>query len=301
MCRQVGLSMNLRGSKPYVQRARSGGIAQRRALGTKPSTLLRSRVFAAAAPATTTAPAVSAEELNFLLKPKTLYKERLWVVPNEDPAALKNGILSYTYVILNENKEALLVDVVFDFALKNVRKLVESNGWTVKGLVLTHKHAVNQSHAENKGALQQVVQEYGIPVYLHPADTDSDMARLVPLNYQDPTNDPLISGFNLEVSHFPGHTEGHVLIYLKDHGGVVITGDSAVGSTLPQIAEGVESITRPPPKFNFNDELLRTNWADFDAPVQGFAAYHGQIFRDRKDLPELLKKDLTKPAAREGM
>ncbi|KAK9804865.1 hypothetical protein WJX72_009023 [[Myrmecia] bisecta] len=180
-------------------------------------------------------------ELERMLQPRTLYHDRLWVVPNNDPVALGNGILSYTFVILNHKKEALLVDVVFDFALKNVRKLVQEHGWTVKGMILTHN-------------------------------------------------------FNLEVSHFPGHTEGHVMIYLKDHGGVVITGDCAVGSTLPQEEKGIESITRPPPKFNFNDELLRTNWANFDTPIQGFAAYHGQIFRDRRDLPQLLKKDLIKPA-----
>ena len=63
--------------------------------------------------------------------------------------------------------------------------------------------------------------------------------------------------FDLEARFFPGHTEGHIVNYWDQHGGVLFTGDAAMGTTIEQDQNGTEHFVRPPIRMTVNDDALR--------------------------------------------
>jgi glyoxylase-like metal-dependent hydrolase (beta-lactamase superfamily II) len=168
----------------------------------------------------------------------------------------------------------LLVDTVFRRQLEEVREL-RSEGLSVAGLVLTHRHVA--AHAD---ALRAVHAELRVPIYLHPLDAAHPHARNKGIAFRDPCADgeALLASFGAVALHFPGHTDGHVLLCWSGHGGVVFAGSAAVGPAADAPA-GLPS--RPPAAFSGDDGLLQRGWAAFDHPFASLCPYHGAPLLDR--------------------
>ena len=68
--------------------------------------------------------------------------------------------------------------------------------------------------------------------------------------------------------HFPGHTEGSIVLYWGEHGGVVLAGDSAVA---PGPQQGLDSprLVRPPAMNAEADGNLRELWRNFGEAHKG--------------------------------
>ena len=172
----------------------------------------------------------------------------------------------------------LLVDAVFREQLDAVRAL-RREGIAPAALVLTHRHAAAQANA-----LRAFHAELRIPVYLHPADAVHPQARNKGIPYLDPTRtDVALASFGVKTIHFPGHTDGHVLLSWRAHGGVIFTGNCASGA-------GADGLARPPAAFSHDDELLRRNWAGFADSAASLCPFHGAPLLDRAaDMPRLLQ------------
>ncbi len=109
--------------------------------------------------------------------------------------------------------------------------LAEAGLW-LEAIVLTHAHL---DHIEGVGAL---VARTGARVLLHPLDRPLydhvvDQARMFGYDAEDqpPPDEPLehgqsleIGGVSFEVRHVPGHSPGHVMVYVAD-GGLAFVGD----------------------------------------------------------------------------
>lgn len=121
---------------------------------------------------------------------------------------------------------------------------VESQGWSIQALYLTHAHF---DHIEGIPAVRRFARE--VPIYLHPSDWPMyDLVQqsgasfgLVVEEPLPPPDLPLVPGEvvpvgdqTLEVRFAPGHTEGHVILYSAD-AGFALVGDvifkSSIGRT----------------------------------------------------------------------
>lgn len=113
---------------------------------------------------------------------------------------------------------------------KEIKKYVKKNE-IVDGIVLTH------GHEDHTGAVDDLVEQYHCPVYMHTADrilTDPTCtrkgfdgpvyAKILPL--EDLTK---IGIFALSVYHTPGHTEGSCCIQFRN---LLFTGDTLFASDI---------------------------------------------------------------------
>lgn len=127
-----------------------------------------------------------------------------------------------------ETMKGVVIDPGGD-APKILRR-VEALGFTVEALLHTH------AHFDHVGATQELQAHWGVPAYLHPADTYliEGLERQTAMFGMDAiaasTLDPLADGelrHELSVIHTPGHTPGSCCFHgLSDKGRVCFAGDT---------------------------------------------------------------------------
>lgn len=212
---------------------------------------------------------------------RALYDDLLLLSGGASEADRANG-----YAILARGR-MLLVDTVFRQQLVAVRALRDA-GYAPAALVLTHRHAAAQANA-----LRALDAELRIPVYLHPADAVHPQARNKEIPFRDPTGaDAVLASFGVRAIHFPGHTEGHVVLHWATHGGVLFAGNCAAGGAAPG------EPARPPAAFSHDDERLRRGWASFHLPTASLCPFHGAPLLDRSaDMPRFLAALSAPPLA----
>ncbi|NUQ76621.1 MAG: MBL fold metallo-hydrolase [Polyangiaceae bacterium] len=214
-------------------------------------------------------------------EPRALFDD-LFALPVGEAQALANGYVSHSYALLAGDK-IILVDTAYDHQKPAIDELVR-NGRSVAAVVLTHRHVLG--HIE---ILQWLAHELGAPILLHPLDAERASLNIPGTQFSDPSDAPVLSELGLDVTHFPGHTAGSVLLYWRAHGGVMLTGDSAMGPSLDEDRAGSKMAFRPPRSFNDDDELLRASWAAFDRPAASLLPLHGKPIVDQAaQMPEIL-------------
>lgn len=118
-----------------------------------------------------------------------------------------------TYLVVDsETREGVLIDPGAD--PEAIEALAE--GVRVSAILLTH------GHPDHVGALEEVRQGSGAPVYLHPED-----ARTFGLAYDRPLADGMeieVGRLRLKAIHAPGHTPGMTCFDLGD--GRIVVGDT---------------------------------------------------------------------------
>ena len=199
------------------------------------------------------------------------------LLPHVEPFAAAHGMAANAYALLHAGG-AVLVDAPFADLLPALAALADA-GHPPAALVLTHRHVAAQADA-----LADVLRAAGgIPVYLHPADAahpqGAAAARRWGVRFADPLAEPgLAAGaaWDAEVLAFPGHTAGHVALYRAAAGGVLVTGDAAMGPSVAEAAAGRAGVVRPPVTLSEDDGAIRRAWERFDRPLAVIAPYHGQ-------------------------
>ncbi|WP_299414767.1 MBL fold metallo-hydrolase [uncultured Sulfitobacter sp.] len=120
----------------------------------------------------------------------------------------------------------LLFDAVFSWNLDAIEAMI-STAHPPLALVLSHRHLVSSGDA-----FHEIKEHYELPVLLHPDDhTCPSMSRL-PMAVGDPTGGKgleILQGVGAQLIHIPGHTAGSIMLYLPQKGGILLTGDAAVG------------------------------------------------------------------------
>jgi glyoxylase-like metal-dependent hydrolase (beta-lactamase superfamily II) len=204
----------------------------------------------------------------------TVLLDDVVLIEHSDPGARQAQLSTNTYAVLR-NGRALLIDTNFSPLMPFVRELA-TRGFTPAALVISHRHV-----AGTGDAVRALANEFKMPVLMHPWDAGHPQATVTKVPYEDPINHPLLAEFGLEAIHFPGHTSGHIALYSAEKGGLLFTGDAAMGTTADQAGAGIERLIRPPAGLSTDDAELRKQWLSFTRPVATVLPYHGTGYVDR--------------------
>lgn len=124
------------------------------------------------------------------------------------------------YMIENGKKEVILIDVVEEASREAIQHLL-SNAYKIKALIITGKAVLNDSYAN----LETVSKDYGDPAIYISSKIAPQELKTKDLSGRD----ALLSEFNLE-PHIIPEKESQVILYCNRHNGIILTGDSALGS-----------------------------------------------------------------------
>lgn len=213
--------------------------------------------------------------------PQALYRDLL-CLPIVDTLAEQNDYTARGYILLIGD-DAVLFDTASPTHLPALRSLRE-RGRRLSALVLSHFHLI-----PDDGELARFARELDVPIFLHPIEADHPRAREAGVTFQDPTRSAALLALGVEVTHFPGHTAGSIVLTWGAHGGVLFTGDAALGPRSRDHRAGLDLVIRPPLSLNEDDAELRRSWAGYQRPLNGVVALHGEAILDRsRDLPALM-------------
>jgi glyoxylase-like metal-dependent hydrolase (beta-lactamase superfamily II) len=206
------------------------------------------------------------------------------LIEHSDPGAEAAHISTNTYALLKAGW-MLLVDTNIASLLPFVRQL-SYDGFSPAALVITHRHVVGLGDA-----LSDLKTEFKIPLLLHPIDAKHKQAQAAGVPFENPIGHPVLSEFGFEALLFPGQTAGSIMLYSTNNGGVLLTGDSASGTSADQAKAGMERLIRPPIETSIDDAELRRQWLAFDRPVATVLPYHGTGYVDRPaaDLASIMR------------
>ena len=205
------------------------------------------------------------------------------LIEYSDAGAEEAHLSTNTYALLNAGR-MLLLDTNVSTLLPFVRQLSD-NGYSPSALVLSHRHVVGLGDA-----IGDLSTEFKIPVLLHPIDAGHQQALVSGIQFENPVGHPILEEFGFEALPFPGQTTGSIVLYTAKHGGVLLTGDSAMGTTPDQAKAGLQRLVRPPIETSVDDAELREQWLAFDRPVATVLPFHGTGYIDRQavDLASIM-------------
>lgn len=206
------------------------------------------------------------------------------LIEHSDPEAEEAHISTNTYALLNAGR-MLLVDTNISPLLPFVRQLSD-DGLSPSALVITHRHVVGLGDA-----LSDLKTEFKIPLLLHPIDAKHKQAVAAGIPFENPIGHRVLSEFGFDALLFPGQTAGSIMLYSTSNGGVLLTGDSATGTSVDQAKAGLERLIRPPIETSVDDAELRRQWLSFDRLVATVLPFHGTGYIDRSaaDLASIMR------------
>jgi hypothetical protein len=206
------------------------------------------------------------------------------LIEHSDPGAEDVHLSTNTYALLNAGR-MLLVDTNVSHLLPFVRQLSD-DGFSPAALVITHRHVVGLGDA-----LSDLKTEFKIPLLLHPIDAKHKQAVAAGIPFENPIGHQVLSEFAFEALLFPGQTAGSIMLYSTYNGGLLLTGDSASGTSTDQAEAGLERLIRPPIDTSEDDAELRRRWLAFDRPLATVLPYHGTGYVDQPaaDLASIMR------------
>jgi hydroxyacylglutathione hydrolase len=152
--------------------------------------------------------------------------------------------------------------------------LENARGRKIEKILLTH------GHGDHIGALAEVKEKTGAPVFLHPAD-----AEIFGVSYDIPLADGdilSVGNLRLKVMHTPGHTPGSICLDLGD--GRIIVGDTLfVGGPGATGSSQAFALTMQ------NMENIFFTWSDETRFFPGHGS-SGRIGDERLDFEAFLKR-----------
>jgi glyoxylase-like metal-dependent hydrolase (beta-lactamase superfamily II) len=206
------------------------------------------------------------------------------LIEHSDPGAEEVHISTNTYALLNAGR-MLLVDTNVSHLLPFVRQLSD-DGFSPAALVITHRHVVGLGDA-----LSDLKTEFKIPLLLHPIDANHKQAASTGIPFKNPIGHWVLREFGFDALLFPGQTAGSIMLYSTNNGGLLLTGDSATGTSADQAKGGLERLVRPPIETSVDDAELRRQWITFDRPVATVLPFHGTgyVIRSAADLASIMR------------
>ena len=204
----------------------------------------------------------------------------LLLLPQEGAQTGPTGRPPNSFAVLVSGR-SILFDAPYSWVVPAVRRL-RDEGHAPAALVLSHSNVAVQGDA-----FDVMTGEFEVPVLLHPADAAASEPRQSGVEFADPLQSNILAESGLEVFRFPGHTEGSIVLYWQEHGGVVLAGDSAVGPGPRQDPEPPRLI-RAPAMNAEADENLRKLWRNFEKPIRTLGPLHGAVYVDRDDIQEIM-------------
>lgn len=161
-------------------------------------------------------------------------------MPRLEIACLTNGAFAENcYIVADaDSGDAVIVDPGEETSL--FLRRVETEGWVVRGVWLTH------AHLDHVAGVAAVVRATGVGVWLHPDDrflydTVTEQARWLGVRAEAPgtpdhglaAGDVVsVGGLSFDVRHVPGHSPGSVAFV--GHG-VAIVGDALFAGSVGRV------------------------------------------------------------------
>ena len=216
----------------------------------------------------------------FSPKSQYLYDDLVFL-PQEGAVTGGTGRPPNSYALLFEDYSVLL-DAPYSWVLAGMREL-DDKGHPPRVLVLSHRNVAGQGDA-----YETLKQDYNLPILLHPDDASHPEAKRAGTEFGNPVENEVLQVAGLEVIHFPGHTEGSIMLYWPSHGGVLFAGDCAVGPGPRQNPEPPR-LERSPGPTEAMTERLAEQWRAFDKPLRAVCPLHGTIYQDRDDLADIMR------------
>lgn len=130
---------------------------------------------------------------------------------------------NFCYLIADAaSKEALVVDPAW--APQKIKEMAESNGYRIKGLVVTH------AHFDHTNAIEEILKDLDVPVYANRAEIPYAKSGLSIVGSLGKTVRPMDGGEKVKLGeseiqflHTPGHTPGSQCVLAENQ---LITGDT---------------------------------------------------------------------------
>jgi glyoxylase-like metal-dependent hydrolase (beta-lactamase superfamily II) len=206
------------------------------------------------------------------------------LIEHSDPGAESVHVSTNTYALLNKGR-MLLVDTNVSSLLPFVRQL-SKDGFSPAALVISNRHVVGLGDA-----MGNLAAEFKIPLLLHPIDAGHQHGLDAGVTFENPIGHPVLDEFGFEALLFPGQTAGSIMLYSTSNGGLLLTGDSASGTSANQAEVGLERLIKPPIETSEDDADLRRKRLAFDRPVATVLPYHGTGYVDRpaEDLASIMR------------
>lgn len=206
------------------------------------------------------------------------------LIEYSDAGAEEAHISTNTYALLNAGR-MLLIDTNVSSLLPFVWQLSDT-GYSPAALVISHWHVVGLGDA-----IDNISTEFKIPVLLHPIDARHQQALDSGIQFENPVGHPILGEFGFEAQLFPGQTAGSIVLYTTKHGGILLTGDSAMGTTAGQAKAGLKRMVRPPIETSVDDAELREQWLAFHRPIATVLPFHGTGYFDRRatDIDSIMR------------
>ena len=141
------------------------------------------------------------------------------------------------YVAVNDlTKECVIVDP--GASGKQLAQRIQDGGYKPVAVLLTH------GHFDHVGAAKTLADDMDIPIYAHEAeqetlkDPQKNVSWMVGTKesyfaniYVKDNENLRLAGFDIQVLHTPGHTEGGCCYYLKEEG-VLFSGDTLFAQSV---------------------------------------------------------------------
>ncbi|MDW5299915.1 MAG: MBL fold metallo-hydrolase [Sedimentibacter sp.] len=135
----------------------------------------------------------------------------------------------------DETKEAAIIDPGAEFN-KIDKKIIEL-GVKPKMIILTH------AHGDHIGAVEELVEKYGVKVYIHAddaqalIDSQTNLSKVLfgknisinPDGMLKDGDELHLSDLKFEIIHTPGHTKGGICIKV---GNIMMTGDTLFNNSI---------------------------------------------------------------------
>jgi len=184
-------------------------------------------------------------------------------------------------ILLWDREIAVLIDTGFPGQMEDLRVAMEKAGVSLdklKAVILTHQDM------DHIGSLPEILQECGnqVKVYAHELDKpyiQGELPLLKDGRLENPpkgrVDDTLIDGQELpfcggiRVIHTPGHTPGHISLYLKQSK-TLVAGDSMY--SVNGILGGIHAPTTPD---IYEARLSLKKYVDLD--IASVVCYHGGL------------------------
>ncbi len=187
-----------------------------------------------------------------------------------------------TYAVRHTNgKEIILVDAVRPENKMALQGFLEK-GYKISAVLLTHGDLLAQAY----GSMAQIKEDLGgAPIFIHPLDMHGQEKDLKDITAKH----DVLKHFDISIFHFPGHTGGSAIIHSGLNGGMLFTGDSAIGSRY-ELDD--YSFVRPIIEEHTKDFGLAESWKNFDSDFEHVLPLHGkpQFDLEEDDRHTILRK-----------
>lgn len=187
------------------------------------------------------------------------------------------------YAIRHLNqKDIVLIDVVEKATKEAVKKWVK-DGYNIKAILISNTSVYKNAYDNLKTISEDAG---GAPIYVHPMITLKEDFKIKDITAK---KNEIFKSFGLTIYNLPGNGGGSVLIHSDINGGMLFTGEDALGSPYDS---ALNEFTRPKMKSK-NDEFgLAESWGAYEQPFSYLFPLRGKpVYNlEEEDQSDILNK-----------